>query len=332
MFLDDAAAVAAPDFAVGRHLGGFPYGLEPLTLPDPGTPDLGGGRRVEVSSPHEILPACRQLLGPWQDPDTLPPLDHAEFSREIYWFRWITGHQVSFIIWRLMADADRRLQGEQHDQRDALETLTHYVRGYCAMLLYTSSCTTEIYNDWIRPSMYLQHRGFSGGWAPDYAPVRHLLRLRRWQSTTMPEAMELRRAVRLYKSIHAGVAAKLVPKGHSLLRNSDQPRSTQDPRLLGLLYDNYFMTLRAPIGDESVVGQLLRRLAAVGQDLAANGLYLSGSDPQDSYPVALRSDEVRAIQQDFSSVCFAVAGGAAGLSASCVTAELASVHQRQLGA
>lgn len=100
MFLDDAAGVTAPDFAVGRHLGGFPYGLEPLTLPDPGPRELGGDSRAADLS-HELSPACRYLLTAWQDPDTLPSVDPAEFSREIYWFRWITGHQVSFIIWRL---------------------------------------------------------------------------------------------------------------------------------------------------------------------------------------------------------------------------------------
>jgi hypothetical protein len=331
MFGDGAAVAAAADLAIGGRLGGLPYGLEPLTLPDPETSAPEGGTRADVSSP-QLLASCRDLLTAWQDPDTLPSVDAAEFAREIYWFRWITGHQVSFIIWRLMAQADRRLQEEEHDRRDTLQTLTRYVHGYCAMLLYTSSCTPEIYNGWIRTSMYLQHRGFSGGWAPDFAPVRHLFRVRQWQSATVPEAVELRRAVRLYKSIHAGVAAKLVPNGRSLLRNSGQTPRTQEPRLLGMLYDNYFLTLRSPIGHESVVDQLLRRLAAIGQDIAANGLHLSASDAHESAPVELRSDEVGAIEQDFYSVCFAVAGAAAGLSASSVTAELASAHLRQLGA
>jgi hypothetical protein len=316
MFLTDAAGSTVPGSPLGRHLGGFPYGLEPLTLPEPGTADVGDRTR-------ELLPACRQLLAAWQDPDALPPVDPAG-SREIYWFRWITGHQISCIIWQLMAQAGHRLEGEEHDRRDALEALTHYVRGYCAMLLYSGSCSLEIYHDWIRPSMYLQHRGFSGGWAPDYAPIRHLLRLRRWSSATMPEAMELRRAVRLHKTVHAGVAAKLVPNDRSLLQQSEQPRRTPDSRLLGLLYDNYFMTLRAPIGHESVVGQLVRRLAAVGQDLAANGLHPSAPDVRPSLPRELRSDEARAIEQEFHAVCFRVAGAAAGLSASRVTAELAS--------
>ena len=297
----------APDVAAGEPFGGFPYGLEPLTLPEPGMRD----EDVGISSPRPPS-ACRYLRTAWEDRDALPPLDPAERSIELSWFRWITGHQVSFIVWRLMAQAERRLEDERYDRRDALQTLARCVRGYCAMLLYTSSCTTEVYNGWIRTSMYLQHRGFSGTWAPDFAAVRHLFRVRRWQSSTAPDAVDLGRAVRLYKAIHAGVAAKLVPNGHSLLRESGQAPRPRDPELVGLLYDNYFMTLRAPVDDAAVLDQLLRRLAAVGQDVAANGLYPSTGEARESWPVELRSDDVRAIEQGFYSVCLDVAGAAAG--------------------
>ena len=220
------------------------------------------------------------------------------------------------------------MEDERYDRRDALQTLARCVRGYCAMLLYTSSCTTEVYNGWIRTSMYLQHRGFSGTWAPDFAAVRHLFRVRRWQSSTTPDAIDLGRAVRLYKTIHAGVAAKLVPNGHSLLRESGHAPRPRDPELVGLLYDNYFMTLRAPVDDAAVLDQLLRRLAAVGQDVAANGLYPSAGETRESWPVELRSDEVRAIEEGFYAVCLDVASAAAELSA--VTADVPSLRLRRL--
>jgi hypothetical protein len=337
MVLANAFEATAPQSAVSR-LGGFPYGLEPLTLPEPGavaepaTSGAGSGRRADPLLTRELHLACRELLTTWQDPGVLPPVDFAESAREIYWFRWITGHQVSFIIWRLMAQADRGLQGGHHERARALDTLTGCVLGYCAMLLYTGSCTREIYNGWIRPSMYLQHRGFSGGWAPDYAPVRHLFRFRRSLSATMPEATDLRRALQLYMSVHAGVAAKLVPNGRSLLQQSGQRHHAQDSRLLGLLYDNYFMTLRGPVSHEAVVGQLLCRLAAIGQDVAANGLYQPGAGGGESISVQRHCDEVHALERDFYSVCFRVAGAAAGLSESCVTAELTARQQRRLGA
>ena len=45
-----------------------------------------------------------------------------------------------------------------------------------------------------------------------------------------------------------------------------------------VLYDNFFMTLRAPVSDGVVATQLLRRLRVVALDLAVNGLYPLGRE------------------------------------------------------
>ncbi|HKF76399.1 MAG TPA: hypothetical protein VKF59_09675, partial [Candidatus Dormibacteraeota bacterium] len=79
---------AGPDW----DFGGFPYGLEPLTLPPAGSrppvpsglggPDAGRLRRsIGLIGPGAAggLPPC-------------PELD------DLFWFRWITGHQVSFVV------------------------------------------------------------------------------------------------------------------------------------------------------------------------------------------------------------------------------------------
>jgi hypothetical protein len=77
------------------------------------------------------------------------------------------------------------------------------------------------------------------------------------------------------------------------------------------------MTLRAPVDDAAVLDQLLRRLAAVGQDVAANGLYPSTGEARDGWPAELRSDDVRAIEESFYSVCLDVAGAATGGAPCC---------------
>lgn len=300
--------------------GGFPYGLEPLTLPHPGTDTpadtVPGVDPVgEEARQREYVAACGRLrqLGP-------PGLRDDHLTRaggdEVFWFRWLTGHQVSFVLWRLMAQLLDAVAERRVEPAAALAPLTHYVRGYCAMLLYAGSCPRAVYHRTIRPSMQLQHPSFSGGWAPDYRPVRDLFRGRRPQVTRAPGAAELIRAIALHEAVHAEVAARLVPDGRSLLRASEV-RGLQNPRLLGLLYDNYFLTLRAPVSRHDVVAQLLRRLLAVLQDLAARDLHpsIAGADPGAELT---RTPEVAACELDLAEICFQVAVSATRLPAGVV--------------
>jgi hypothetical protein len=67
-----------------------------------------------------------------------------------------------------------------------------------------------------------------------------------------------------------------------------------------LIFDNYFMTLRAPTPGNVVVTQLLRRLVAVVQDLAVNGLY--SPDDKDERPAELRAAEVIACENDMIEI------------------------------
>lgn len=285
MNADTLAVLRNPPSGDAWDFGGFPYGLEPLALP---MPELG-----DESDPEPVsrLDLCDRI----RYPAAVEPADDADV---LYWFRWITGHQVSFAVWRLMAQALRRTGPE------SATALARYVRGYCAMLLYTSSCPPELYHRLIRPSMRLQHRGFSGSWAPDFRPVRGLLRGRTGE---VPGTAELTMAVRFYEEVHVGIAAKLVPDGRSLLRQAVADRNTRDTRMLGLLYDNYFMTIRGPVARADVVAQLMRRLVAVAQDIAANGLYPS---PQRTVP-ELATPVVAEFERDVIRVIHLVARTAA---------------------
>src|SRR5262249_37000039 len=157
----------------------------------------------------------------------------------------------------------------------------------------------------IRPSMYRQHRGFSGGWAPDYQSVRGVFRGQSLDSVDGRMAGELDHAVRLCQTVHEGVGAKLVPDGRSLLRTSAASRRLPDIRLLGALFDSYFMTLRAAVSTPDIVAQVLRRLDAVTHDVAMNGLHPSGGARD--RPPQLHIPAVLDLESELDTVCFDVA-------------------------
>jgi hypothetical protein len=258
---------------------------EPLTLPEPDMPD-----RPAAGQPGDLDEACRRILRP------VAGFGAGISTDELFRFRWITGHQVSFVIWRLMAQTTEV-------SAESLANLAGYVRGYCAMLLYTSSCSPEVYQRVIRPSMSARHPGFSGAWAPDYRPVRHFFRGRPSPWTEHPDAGDLLRAVRLYEAVHGGVAAKLVPGGRSLLQEAAGRRGP-GPRAQGALYDSYFLTHRAPVSRQDVVAQLVRRLVAVARDVAVHGLHPL---PARSVPGELRTAEVLDCERDWAEIAYQVA-------------------------
>lgn len=280
----------------GWDFGDFPYGLEPLTLPEPPAPGTGTGM-------SDVLPADESLVergGPC--PRTGPALAAEEISHQLFWFRWITGHQATFAIWQLTAHALHQARSRS-DPAPSLRAMTDLTDAYTAMLLYTSSCPSDVYGTVIRPSMYLQHRSFSGTWAPDFVPVRSLLRGKKTEWEGTPEAERLKEAVRMYHTVHAGVAAKLVPGGRSLLQESAAEVTPTRPETQALIYDHYFLTLRAPVDVTELVGQLRSRLRAISLDVATNGLYPGLTAEEDAaFPEELRGEEVRRREEGFATV------------------------------
>lgn len=280
----------------GWDFGDFPYGLEPLTLPEPPAPGTGTGM-------SDVLPADESLVergGPC--PRTGPALAAEEISHQLFWFRWITGHQATFAIWQLTAHALHQARSRS-DPAPSLRAMTDLTDAYTAMLLYTSSCPADVYGTVIRPSMYLQHRSFSGTWAPDFVPVRSLLRGKKTEWEGTPEAERLKEAVRMYHAVHAGVAAKLVPGGRSLLQESAAEVTPTRPETQALIYDHYFLTLRAPVDVTELVGQLRSRLRAISLDVATNGLYPGLTAEEDAaFPEELRGEEVRRREEGFATV------------------------------
>jgi hypothetical protein len=294
----------------------IPYVLETLTLTTPTSEEEECD--ADTRSPelrHVFANPCRQLL--LLSETRVSPIEKSLGpdgpGNKLFWFRWITGHQVSFIIWRLLAVAVADVKRGRGSGGSALQAMTHYIRGYCAMLLYASSCPREIYETLIRPSMFRRHEGFSGSWAPDFRAVRDLLRGRIPPWAENLDAAELRRAIKLSHLVHEAMAAKLVPNGRSLLQQSGfvHRDAVEDRRLLGAIYDDYFMTLRAPVGYDEVVTQLMRRLHAITRDVEANGLDARGTA---THGDEFRLAEVVTFEAQFFNTCFRVAGFATGFT------------------
>ncbi|MEU4160016.1 hypothetical protein [Actinoplanes sp. NPDC026670] len=287
----------------GWDFGGFAYGLEPLLLPVVGAPDA---EPVDVVQPDAYAEICRYLQVIGEDS---PPVLDVE-PEDLFWFRWITGHQVCFIVWRLIAQGLDDLAEGRRPAGEVISSVSRYVDGYSAMLLYTGSCPPDLYNVLIRPSMRQRHRAFSGSWAPDYWPIRDLFRRRRLPPMVRVDTGELTAAITMLHRVHDGVAARLVANGRSLLREA-QVRGPGH-RMAGMIYDSYFTTLRAAVPRHEVVAQLLRRLVAVAQDVAANGLYPVEGDGD--RPPELETPEVLKFEGELGDTLLSVARCACELS------------------
>lgn len=277
--------------------GGLPYGLEPLALP------LKRAPRIPLrSGSHNVI---RQRALSWQY-DEFPQVGATELAPDddvaidrLFWFRWITGHQATFILWQLLACAITDVSASNLRQ-ETLGRAQDFVRGYSLMLLYSSSCPRRLYESVIRPTMARHHPAFSGSWARDYTAVRSLLRGR----TPLPDSQDahnLTRECELNAVIHDGVAMKLVPTGPSLMQSTSDSCVKRNFRLgiLSTLYDSMFLIVRGPVSYAELVFQLIRRLEIIRLDIATNGLYPACADSEHEEPSELMCDDVMSCKNHF---------------------------------
>ncbi|MFJ6697135.1 L-tyrosine 3-hydroxylase [Streptomyces sp. NPDC091272] len=310
--------------------GGRAYGLEPLVLPtDP----------VHARGDGELAWRYAELLGPRPAPAQGPPAGPgaADSAEQLFWFRWITGHQLTFMLWqelarravRAAAPAPGQGQARAPAQAqplspspaqplppasaqplppapDGMLPAARLVRGYSAMLLYTASCTREVYHRVIRPSMALHHPAFSGAWARDYGPVRALLRGRP-PAARAGGADALLAECALNTAVHEGIALKLVPDAPSLLQSAAGQDRPLPRDIRAVLFDTYFLTLRAPCSPAEVAAQLLRRIRAVSEDLTVNGLYPAYASSRAEKPAALCAGPVEEIEHGVPGLLAAIA-------------------------
>ncbi|GHH83664.1 L-tyrosine 3-hydroxylase [Streptomyces capitiformicae] len=269
------------------EFGGRAYGLEPLVLP----PDP-----VHSSGDGHLARRYAELLGPGPEAGDEPSgaLGAADSDEQLFWFRWITGHQLTFMLWQELGR--RAAEAAVPAPEGEVAAAARLVRGYSAMLLYTASCTRDVYHRIIRPGMALHHPAFSGAWARDYGPVRALLRGR------LPDAWAdgaevLLDECALNETVHEGIATKLVPDAPSLLQSAAGHGRPLPRDVRAVLFDTYFLTLRAPCSPTEVAAQLLRRIRVVREDLAANGLYPAATTSRDEKPESLRTERVEEIER-----------------------------------
>lgn len=296
--------------AANWRFGAYPYGLEPLYLPDPG--DTGARYRLGAAAPAVRGATAKEGLG-----EVAPPREQApdlELIDDVFWFRWIVGHQVTFLLWHLMARALRRMTPHRVADSAMVEALAGLADGCNAMMLYTSSCTREAYERFIRPAMYRQHHSFSGSWAPDYRPVRTLFHGREPQWTREQEVRKLREAIAVNRMVHGAVAAWLVPGSESLLQGSTADPHIQDRGTLGVIYDQFFLTVRGAVSDDRVLDQLLRRLRAILMDVNENGLYPGGGPRLADVPVDCRTPFIEECERRMPGIAAGVAVLSAGLA------------------
>lgn len=256
-----SALVRLPELGRWTY-GGYPYGVEPLVLPPAGA----AADDAHPPVPHELARAETLLTRLEADARETPAGPARAGGVDLAWFRWITGHQICFVLWRLLAEVEPT--GPHPLTADQVRTARTCLDAYSAMLLYTGSCTREVYLAHVRPSMARQHPSFSGSWAPDYHAVRQLLPGR---AGPLAHVEDVAGALWENQRVHDAVAAWLVHDGPSLLRQAQLGRV--EPELSRLLYDAYFVTARQPVAGWDIAAQLLRRALAVAADLRENALY-----------------------------------------------------------
>lgn len=268
------------------EFGGHPYGLEPLALPTRSAPRTVAVDPVRIEELRRRLahvsPASVRYLRP----------DSAEEIDRLFWFRWITAHQTTFLLWQLLAAVLQESETAHVEHEELAAQARLLVCGYSLMLIYASSAPREIYGRVIRMPMARQHVNLSGAWARDYSPVRPLIRGKvALGSGVATEA--LRRECELNEQIHEGIADRLLPSGVSLLRSPKPKGGRQMPRnTLLWLYDGIFLTSRVAVSQHKVVRQLVRRLHAIFLDVTANDLYPSFASSTDEEPPRLRTPEL----------------------------------------
>src|SRR5262245_1264775 len=78
------------------EFGGHPYGLEPLALPSRWLPRTVAVDPVRIEELRtrlaQVSPASVHHLRP----------EGAEEIDRLFWFRWITAHQTTFLLWQML--------------------------------------------------------------------------------------------------------------------------------------------------------------------------------------------------------------------------------------
>ncbi len=243
---------------------------------------------------HAMPPAdaalhARQLRAMLTTPcEALPP--GSPDPEQLYWFRWITGHQISLAAWILAVDVMAQANRGSISMGEAQARCTAWLRLYSFMLIYASSTTVEIYQNLIRPAMMKAHPAFSATWASDYIHLKRNLRNWFQQAAAWPQQHEAKAQLAGVKAaylestqIHGKIGKRLIGNAASLLklaRNDSElieASELDEPETdVGQIYDDFFMAVRSQTSCGQLVHQTITRLIAVVADCRQHGFDLSG--------------------------------------------------------
>jgi hypothetical protein len=239
------------------------------------TDDLTGLTRLEMLR----LPAidqpllrcghqCAHGFGPrwWRHANRLAALMPPRDRRARGWYRWMLGHHVAFGTWRVLADLLQATIDGRGERSRLLDQAASLYEVYSALLLYSGSCSSEIYAEVIRPRMAATDPAFSGTWARDHERLQRLMRM-----VAVDPAGALKKASKFNKLVHMTVAKRLVPAGHSLLRDAGRAGDVVTDADRDTL-DRFFLVDRARVCQAEFVEQLLQRIARIRCDLGVHPL------------------------------------------------------------
>jgi hypothetical protein len=285
--LETPAVVTTIPSGAEWEFGGHPYGLEPLALPTRWVP------RTVAVDPVRIEELRRRLAH--MSPASVRGLrpDSAEEIDRLFWFRWITAHQTTFLLWQMLAAILQESETADVEHEELAAQARLLVCGYSLMLMYGSSAPRHIYGPVIRMPMARQHVNLTGAWARDYSPVRPLIRGKVALGSGVA-AEALRRECELNEQVHEGIADKVLSSGEVSLLQSPKPKGRRQMSrdTLLWLYDGIFLTGRAAVSHHNVARQLVRRLHAIFLDVTANDLYPSFAPSVHEEPPRLRTPEL----------------------------------------
>ena len=234
--------------------GDYLYGIEILELP---TPMAHFTSEIAIT---DKVPQWREASNVECDP------------LQLYWFRWITGHQTMFMLWHILTKELAHMESTGVDAERL--ALTTKILNACGVLYeYSGSCSVKYYHQYVRPLMTLTHRAFSGYWALDYSDIPRLTRcvlLRTGLSANVEKKQKaFKQSYLRGQKIHINVAKKLVPENVSLLKlakNNGMAIEQVQPHHYKI-YDAFFLVNRTNMSPLQFQQSLYRRLDAIVDDL-----------------------------------------------------------------
>jgi L-tyrosine peroxygenase len=246
-----------------------------------------------------LVPPCAVLAGPTPGPLIRRPGPGLLGNAEVAWFRWIVGHQLLFMQWRLVGEALRSKLGAG-PQDFGMGPVASLIDICSVLILYCGSCTSGTYLAVLRPVMSAHHPAFSGQWADDYRALSELARA--VTATGGPlAAPSVDAAWQLYQRVHGAVARRLVPGQPSLLQQSGRAPGAAPSAAEARLYDSFFRTHRTTLCRRGFAVQLAYWLALVMADLDRRGLYYDDS-PLSGGMTGAHGDRVARLEVSATSV------------------------------